>query len=229
MNFSCVKASERASVDVTAAHAIACQMRTFRLFEIRHLLSLAWGLLKENKNSKHECEQSLQKYPCLQFDLYFLVFNQGLRIWTYALACKCLSSNRDDTRVLAKIRVPWNNVTDASSTVRGRKGNDWDFLGRCPCSASNLLFWGWQHSSPLPGPVLLLSPGKIQSSGRGPKSHPAKLVAVLGRGRAAVVWAKGQFHPTVWALWQLSSNSEAVPAAVQENPLGFVLVFDLIM
>lgn len=142
MNFSCVKASERASVDVTAAHAIACQMRTFRLFEIRHLLSLAWGLLKENKNSKHECEQSLQKYPCLQFDLYFLVFNQGLRIWTYALACKCLSSNRDDTRVLAKIRVPWNNVTEASSTVRGRKGNDWDFLGRCPCSASNLLFWG---------------------------------------------------------------------------------------
>lgn len=179
-------------------HCSACHCvpnENFQLFEIRHLLSLAWGLLKENKNSKHECEQSLQKYPCLQFDLYLLVFNQGLRIWTYALACKCLSSNRDDTRVLAKIRVPWNNVTDASSTVRGRKGNDWDFLGRCPCSASSLLFWGWQHSSPLPGPVLLLSPGKMQSSGGGPKSHPAKLVAVLGREELQWCEPRDKFIP----------------------------------
>lgn len=165
-----MNASESASANVITAHAIACRIRSFRGFEIRHLLSLAWGLLKENKNSKHECAQSLQKYLCLQFDLYFLVFNQGPSIWNYALPCKCLSSNRDDTRVLAKIRVPWNDVTERSSIVREEREMIGIFLGRCPCPVRTLLFWGWQDSSPLPGPVLFLSPAKIQGPGGAPKA-----------------------------------------------------------
>lgn len=52
---------------------------------------------------------------------------------------------------------------------------------------ATLSLWGWQHSSPLPGPVLFLSPGKTRGPGGGPEGQPSKLVAVLGRGGAVVV------------------------------------------